>query len=116
MGIRALRRLPPPTPAEREQAAVAAAALLLWLDDPRTRGTPQVTHLDFSRPRRGEWHVTWPNVPGFLQVNDRFSHALLPGWQYTREEVVAEMIPDLVTLAERGERPTVATSKPEGRC
>lgn len=117
MGIRALRRLPPPTPIERAQAAEAASALLLWLDDPRTRGTPQVIHFDLSRPRRGEWHVTWPSVPGFLQVNAAFHHALLPGWQYSRAEIVAEMIPDLVALAERGERPTVATSPhpPTGR-
>ena len=115
MGARAVRRLPPPTMEDRERAAAAAAILMTWIDDPRTRGTPQVIHLDFGRPRRGERHVTWPSAPGFAQVNSAFLHELLPGWQYSRAEIVLEMIPDLLTLAERGVRPTVATSQPEGR-
>ena len=45
----------------------------------------------------------------FTQVNGTFQHDLLPGWQYTRAEVEAEMIPDLELLAERGIRPTEAT-------
>ena len=103
-------KLPPPTRQDREAAAIAAEALKAALIDPTTMGKRSVVHLDFSRPRRGEWHVTWSNLPGFLQVNDRFSHACLPGWEYTKAEVAAEMIPDLQALAVHGVRPCQATN------
>ena len=64
-------------------------------------------------PRRGEWWETWSNLPGFVRVNGRrghYAHACLPGWTYARSEIVAEMIPDLELLAERGVRPTQETS------
>lgn len=38
-------------------------------------------------------------------MNDRYEHELLPGWEYTEDEVAKEMIPDLKRLAEKGERP-----------
>lgn len=103
-------KLPPPTMQERADAAIAARALATAIADRSTMGQRSVAFLDFSRPRRGECHVTWSNLPGFLQVNDRYSHACLPGWEYTRAEVEAEMISDLRALAEHGVRPSVATS------
>jgi hypothetical protein len=71
-------------------------------------------HLDLSRPRRGLWLTTWANLPGFVRENSAYRHDCLPGWQYTRAEIVPEMIPDLEALAEKGERPTVATA-PKGK-
>lgn len=65
---------------------------------------------DLSRPRRGEWWTSWANLPGFVQVNGRYRHECLPGWEYARSEIRAEMIPDLEALAERGVRPTEETS------
>lgn len=103
-------KLPPPTMQERADAAIAARALAASFADPSTWGERSVAFLDFSNPRRGECHVTWANLPGFLQVNDRFLHACLPGWEYTRAEVELEMIPDLRALAEHGVRPAVATT------
>ncbi|MCJ2092108.1 hypothetical protein MKK67_06285 [Methylobacterium sp. J-072] len=103
-------KLPPPTRQEREAAAIAAEALAAALADPATMGERSVAFLDFSNPRRGERHITWASLPGFLQVNDRYSHACLPGWEYTRAEIEAEMIPDLRALAEHGVRPAVATA------
>ena len=103
-------KLPPPTRQEREAAAIAAEALTAALADPATRGVPSVMHLDFSNPRRGECHITWSNLPGFLQVNDRYSHACLPGWEYTKAEIALEMIPDLRALAEHGVRPCEVTA------
>ena len=54
---------------------------------------------------------TWAHRSCFRSL-DRggcvYTHALLPGWEYARREVVAEMIPDLDALAERGVRPTEA--------
>ena len=102
-------KLPPPTQQEREAAAIAAEALAAALADPVTRGERIVAFLDFSNPRRGECHVTWSNLPGFRQVNDRYSHACLPGWEYTKAEIAAEMIPDLRALAEHGVRPCLPT-------
>ena len=105
----------PPTPKERDQARAAAAALRQALADPTTMGAEAVVHVDFCRPRRGAWFSTWENLPGFLRENagsaTRYSHTLLPGWEYSRAEVKAEMIPDLEALAELGVRPTEATSK-----
>ncbi|WP_267422749.1 hypothetical protein [Methylobacterium sp. GC_Met_2] len=102
-------KLPPPTRQEREAAAIAAEALAGALADPNTRGVPSVMHLDFSNPRRGECHITWSKLPGFLQVNERYSHACLPGWEYTKVEIALEMIPDLRALAEHGVRPFLPT-------
>lgn len=102
--------LPPPTAEERRLAAIAAAALRRAIEDPASMGEERNAHVDLSRPRRGEWWTTWENLPGFLRVNRvRYRHRLLPGWEYTRGEVLAEMIPDLEALADRGERPTAAT-------
>ena len=70
-------------------------------------------HVDLCRPRRAEWITTWPGLPGFVRVNGKggttYAHAALPGWEYRRHEIKAEMIPDLDALAERGERPTMPT-------
>lgn len=93
-------KLPPPTRQEREAAAIAAEALIAALADPTTRGVPSVMVLDLGRPRRGERHI---------QVNDRYSHACLPGWEYTKAEIALEMIPDLQALAEHGVRPCLPT-------
>ena len=95
---------------ERADAAIAARALVVAIADPATRGECSVAFVDFSNPRRGECHVTWANLPGFLQVNDRFQHTCLPGWEYTRAEVELEMIPDLRALAEHGVRPCLPTA------
>jgi hypothetical protein len=101
---------PPPTPEERAKAREAAAMLRLFVADPSCCGTPAITHMDLSRPRRGIWLKTWIPLPGFaMEFDVGFKHALLPGWSYTREELEAEMIPDLERLAETGERPTEAT-------
>mgnify|MGYP000950717750 CR=1 FL=1 len=105
--------LPMVSPKDRADAASAAAALKAAIADPSTMGERSVAHLSLSRPRRGEWWTTWANLPGFLRAGrgtgTRYSHALLPGWEYTRREVLSEMIPDLEALAERGVRPTEAT-------
>ncbi|AWB21198.1 hypothetical protein DA075_09970 [Methylobacterium currus] len=69
-----------------------------------------MVHIDMSRPRRGVWIERWSGVPGFCRVNGQYQHDLLPGWSYARAEIKAELIPDLELLAERGERPTEATS------
>ena len=99
-----------PTEQERAEAAVAAAALRAAIADPSTMGERSVAHIDLSRPRRGEWWETWSNLPGFTRINgSRFTHRLLPGWEYSRSEIKAEMIPDLEALALRGVRPTEAT-------
>lgn len=103
-------KLPPPTMQERADAAIAARALAAAIADPSTWGESSVMFLSLGRPRRGECHVTWANLPGFLQVNDRFQHACLPGWEYTRAEVELEMIPDLRAIAEHGVRPCEVTA------
>lgn len=102
--------LPPPTMEERQKAREAAKTLRGIVNGELPWGTPTRQFLDFSRPRRGECWTTWSGAPGFACVNGRFRHDLLPGWQYTGREVSSEMIPDLEALAERGERPTEATS------
>lgn len=103
----------PPTAEERDAARVAAAALRGAIADPSTMGTASVMHVDYSRPRRAEWITTWPGLPGFVRASGsagrRYTHALLPGWEYLRHEIRSEMIPDLDALAARGERPAVAT-------
>lgn len=102
--------LAPPTEQERTEARAAAAAMRAAIADPATMGARAVMHVDLSRPRRGEWWETWANLPGFTRINgSRFTHTLLPGWEYNRHEVRAEMIPDLEALAEHGVRPTQAT-------
>ena len=94
-----------PTPQEREQARVAVTALRNAIADPSSMGTRAVMHIDYARPRRVEWLTTWANLPGFVRASGPvYRHALLPGWQYRRSEVVAEMIPDLGALAEHGGR------------
>lgn len=104
-----LKRLAPPTMQERAEAARAARALRAAIDDPSTMGAKQTMHVDYSR-RHAEWITTWTNLPGFTRVNTAYHHACLPGWQYSRAEIVPEMIPDLELLAERGVRPTETTS------
>ena len=110
MTARAPKPLPPPTMRERVDAAIAARALRAAIADSSTMGEPQCLHIDYSRPRRGEWITTWANLPGFSRVDGSYRHASLPGWEYARAEVRAELIPDLEALAERGVRPTQATS------
>jgi hypothetical protein len=104
------RGLPPPTELEREEARAAAAQLRAALADRSKLGEKTVAHVDLTNPRRGEWWTTYSGLPGFTKVNGAYRHALLPGWQYTWPEVKAEMLPDLMALAERGVRPTEATA------
>lgn len=105
-----MKTLAPPTDQERAAAGVAARALRAAIEDTSTVGERSVAHIDLSRPRRGEWWETWQNLPGFCRINgSRFTHSLLPGWEYTRSEVRSEMILDLEALADRGVRPTEAT-------
>lgn len=103
-------KLPPPTQEERAAAARSAQAMLAAIEDPALRGKAQTMHVDLSRPRRGEWWTTWTGLPGLVRINGQFCHVLLPGWRYSRAEVRLELIPDLIRLAEHGERPTDATS------
>ena len=113
MVSRAPKPLPPPTMEERERAREAAHALRTAIADPATMGAKTVAHVDLARPRRGEWWETWANLPGFARINGRrghYSHSCLPGWNYTRAEIRSELIPDLEALAERGVRPTEATT------
>ena len=113
MTKRAPKPLPPPTDDERRQAGEAARALRAAIAEPSTMGKRSVMHLDLARPRRGEWWDSWENLPGFYRVNGprgHYWHTLLPGWAYTRSEIRSEMTPDLEALAERGVRPTEATS------
>ena len=111
--MKPVKPLTPPTAAEREQARVAAAALRAAIADPSSMGEHMVMHVDLGRPRRGEWREMWANLPGFLRINrNRYRHALLPGWEYARDEIRTEMISDLEALAERGERPSAATAEP----
>lgn len=110
MGKRAPKPLPPPTEEERRIAGEAAKALRAVAAGEAPAGLPQMMHVDYSRPRRSAWITTWPGLPGFSRINRRFRHACLAGWEYAKEEVRTEMIPDLEALAERGERPTEATN------
>lgn len=102
--------LSPPTTTERETARAAAIALRAAIADPTTMGAQSTMHIDYSRPRRGEWVTTWDNLPGFSRVNGCYRHASLPGWEYTRGEIVSELIPDLEALAKHGVRPTEVTA------
>ena len=99
-----------PTMLDRAAAARAARVLRAAQADPSRRGEKSVVHIDLSRPRRGVWVATFANLPCYSIENGAHMHALLPGWQYTEDEVSLEMIPDLEALAERGVRPTEATS------
>lgn len=112
---RAPKPLPPPTEDERRRAGEAARALRAVLADHTKLGEESTMHADLSRPRRALWITTWAGLPGFSRVNGLYRHELLPGWEYARAEVRAEMIPDLEALAERGVRPTEATSAGAGR-
>jgi hypothetical protein len=103
------KRLPEPTREERERARQAAQAMRAVAAGEMKAGERGVMHIDFTR-RRSAWLVTWANLPGFFFSAGKYSHACLPGWTYTRAEVRSEMIPDLEALAERGVRPTEATS------
>lgn len=121
-----MRPLRPPSDAERALARAAAAALRAALADPSTMGERWAAHLDFNRPRRGEWWETWRNLPGFVRVDGWcYRHDCLPGWQYAAYEVRHELIPDLEALAERGAWPndrtatfdrSVRVSELTGRC
>lgn len=108
-----LKLLPSPSAVEREHARAAATNLRMAVADPSTMGKRNVAHVDLARPRRGMWHETWVNLPGFARITGRdgrrYIHACLPGWEYRQNEIRTEMIPDLEALAERGERPTQAT-------
>jgi hypothetical protein len=98
------------TPA-REQAKQSATAIRSAIADPTIAGEPAVAHLLLARPRRGVWIKTWSNLPGLmLDVRGRhFTHALLPGWQYTPGEMRTEMLEDLERFAVTGEQPKEAT-------
>ena len=104
-----MKRLPAPTLDERAHAATAAQALRERFGKPALMGHAMSWHVDFARPRRGVWYTRWDNLPGFARQNGVYTHALLPGWTYTKAEVRTEMIPDLERLAATGERPTEAT-------
>jgi hypothetical protein len=113
MTKRAPKPLPPPTDDERRQAGEAARAMRAAIANPNLVGAKSIVHVDLVRPRRGEWWETWSNLPGLVRVNGprgHYWHTLLPGWTYARSEIRSEMIPDLEALAERGVRPTEATS------
>jgi hypothetical protein len=101
--------LPPPTAQERAEAAVAARQLRECWPDPVRMGDRTSAHLLLSHPRRSTWLTTWANLPGFSCMLGGYQHRLLPGWQYSAEEVGTEMIPDLELLAARGVRPVEAT-------
>lgn len=114
--MKAPKPLPPPTMEERQRARDGAVALRKAIADPSTMGEQTNAHVDLCRPRRGEWWTMWANLPGFRRVNgSRYSHACLPGWTYARSEIKTELIPDLEALAERGVRPTEATSTGNAR-
>lgn len=106
MGKRAPKPLPAPTMEERAAAAVSARALKAMLGG-APRGDEITAFIDGGRRR--ECIRTWSNLPGFIQGSGGYRHVLLPGWQYKADEIGAEMIPDLETLAERGVRPTEPT-------
>lgn len=57
------------------------------------------------------WVTIWSGLPGLMldAGRRRYSHTLLPGWEYTVAEMRTEMIEDLERLADTGERPKVAT-------
>lgn len=104
------KQIGPPTEKDRADAKAAATALRAAFADSTTMGERSVVHLDLARPRRGEWWETWSNLPGFTRINGhRFTHRLLPGWEYSRSEIKSELIPDLEALAEHGVLPTEAT-------
>lgn len=110
MTRRTPKPLPPPTDEERRIAGEAARALRAAIADPSMMGKRSTVHIDLARPRRGEWHDTWANLPGLCRVNGRYRHTSLPGWEYRRDEILAELISDLEALAERGERPSEPTN------
>ncbi len=107
---RAPPKLPPPTMEERAQAAASARALRDGWPVPIGDIATFVAHIHSVRGRRRSvWVASWITLPGLKRVNDRYEHELLPGWEYTEDEVAEEMIADLERLAEKGERPTEAT-------
>jgi len=100
-----------PAPPTREAARAAAKAIRAALADPATAGERRVAHVLLARPRRGTWLTAWSNLPG-LTLDRRgrsYTHALLPGWQYTPGEMKTEMIEDLERFAETGEQPKEST-------
>lgn len=104
-------KLGPPTDHERRLARDAARALRAAIANPTKMGQEQVMFVDYGSPRRGEKLTIWEGLPGFIRHGDgHYTHACLPGWQYTKAEIVREMIPDLEALAEHGIRPTEATA------
>ena len=104
-------RFAPAAQAVREQAAAAADALRRTIVDPAAAGVHSVMHVDLCRPRRGVLLSSWSSLPGLIRERPRdvYTHALLPGWEYTRTEVRTEMIDDLEILALTGERPTASS-------
>lgn len=107
---RAPKPLPLPTMQERAEAAKAARALRAAIADPSTMGEPLRAFVDSTLRGHSGLLTVWDSLPGYRILNGRHMHLLLPGWTYTRAEVVAEMIPDLEAPAERGVQPTEATS------
>jgi hypothetical protein len=98
-------------PDSRTQAAAAAPAIRRAIADPASAGERSVAHVLLGRPRRGEWLITWANLPGLILHQNRgaYTHALLPGWEYTAGEMRTEMVEDLERLAATGELPRMAT-------
>ena len=95
----------------RSRAAESAKAIRAWIANPLTAGDRTTAHIDMARPRRGLWVEMWTGLPGLMRdcSTGAYTHALLPGWQYTVGEMKTEMIEDLERFAETGEQPKVAT-------
>jgi hypothetical protein len=94
-------------------ASKAAAAIRAAIADPASAGERRTTHLLMARPRRGVWLAMWANLPGLVLDcgRRRYSHAMLPGWEYTVAEMRTEMIDDLEHFAKTGEQPKIATRR-----
>lgn len=92
-------------------AADAVKAMRTFLCDPTTAGERSVAHLDLARPRRGVWIEMWSNLPGLMRDcrTGSYTHALLPGWQYTEAEMRTELVEDLALFAATGAQPKEAT-------
>lgn len=98
-------------PSSRLSALSAVKKMRACLADPTLAGERATAHLDLARPRRGVWIETWSKLPGLMRdcASGAYTHALLPGWQYTAAEMRTEMIEDLERYALTGEQPKVAT-------
>lgn len=67
-----------------------------------------------------EWWYRFPVAPGLVRVERTprrggahrivYRHDCLPGWEYSKREIVTEMLPDLERLA-RGEGPPAEATR-----